>query len=66
VIPSHANEQATVNGNVTAGTKTARFMDLVRDAGVYPPLSGAVMEFDGYGVAPPDVVASSDSNDGLG
>ncbi|MDQ1474338.1 MAG: hypothetical protein QOJ99_5818 [Bryobacterales bacterium] len=49
VIPSHANEQATVNGNATAGTKTARFMDLVREAGVYPPLSGAVMEFDGYG-----------------
>jgi L-ascorbate metabolism protein UlaG (beta-lactamase superfamily) len=49
VIPSHANEQATTNGNAIAGTKTARFMDLVREAGVYPPLSGAVMEFDGHG-----------------
>jgi L-ascorbate metabolism protein UlaG (beta-lactamase superfamily) len=48
-IPSHANEQATVDGNVVAGTKTARFMDLVKEAGVYPPLSGAVMEFDGRG-----------------
>jgi L-ascorbate metabolism protein UlaG (beta-lactamase superfamily) len=49
VIPSHANEQATTNGSANAGTKTARFMDLVREAGVYPPLSGAVMEFDGFG-----------------
>jgi L-ascorbate metabolism protein UlaG (beta-lactamase superfamily) len=49
VIPSHANEQATVNGNVVAGTKTARFIDLVKEAGVYPPLSGVAMEFDGRG-----------------
>jgi L-ascorbate metabolism protein UlaG (beta-lactamase superfamily) len=49
VIPSHANEQATQNGNVLAGTKTAHFMDLVRTANVIPPLSGAVMEFDGHG-----------------
>jgi L-ascorbate metabolism protein UlaG (beta-lactamase superfamily) len=49
VIPSHANEQATTNGNAVGGTKTARFMDLVTEAGVFPPLSGAVMEFDGYG-----------------
>jgi L-ascorbate metabolism protein UlaG (beta-lactamase superfamily) len=49
VIPSHANEQATTDGNAIGGTKTARFMDLVAEAGVFPPLSGAVMEFDGYG-----------------
>jgi len=49
VIPSHANEAATSNGNIIAGTKTARFMDLVKDAGVFPPLSGTVMEFDGNG-----------------
>jgi L-ascorbate metabolism protein UlaG (beta-lactamase superfamily) len=49
VIPSHANEQATMNGNVVAGTKTARFMDLVHEAGVFPPLSGTVMEFNRRG-----------------
>jgi L-ascorbate metabolism protein UlaG (beta-lactamase superfamily) len=49
VIPSHANEQATMNGNVVQGTKTARFIDLVRGAGVFLPLSGAVMEFDHNG-----------------
>lgn len=49
VIPSHANEQATMNGSVIAGTKTARFMSLVKEADVYPPLSGAVMEFNGRG-----------------
>jgi L-ascorbate metabolism protein UlaG (beta-lactamase superfamily) len=49
VIPSHANEQATQGGNVIAGTKTARFMNLVKSADVFPPLSGTVMEFDGRG-----------------
>jgi L-ascorbate metabolism protein UlaG (beta-lactamase superfamily) len=47
VIPSHANEAATTNGELNAGTKTARFMDFVREAAVYPPLSGVTMEFDG-------------------
>ena len=49
VIPSHANEQATMNGTVIGGTKTARFMGLVRDAGVFLPLSGTVMEFNARG-----------------
>ena len=49
VIPSHANEQATRNGNVVEGTKTSRFIDLVKSADVYPPLSGRVMEFDSRG-----------------
>jgi len=49
VIPSHANEQATMNGNVVPGTKTARFMQLVRSADVFAPLSGTVMEFNGRG-----------------
>jgi len=46
---SHANEQATMNGNVVPGTKTARFMQLVRSADVFAPLSGTVMEFNGRG-----------------
>jgi L-ascorbate metabolism protein UlaG (beta-lactamase superfamily) len=49
VIPSHANEQATANGSLIAGTKTARFADLVKDAAVIPPLSGVTMEFDSHG-----------------
>ncbi len=49
VIPSHANEVATTNGQVNNGTKTARFMDLVKTAAVYPPLSGVTMQFDGNG-----------------
>jgi L-ascorbate metabolism protein UlaG (beta-lactamase superfamily) len=49
VIPSHVNEVATTNGQVNAGTKTARFIDLVRTAPVYPPLSGVTMQFDGHG-----------------
>jgi L-ascorbate metabolism protein UlaG (beta-lactamase superfamily) len=47
VIPSHANEVATTNGVVNPGTRTARFIQLVRDVAVYPPLSGVVMEFNG-------------------
>jgi L-ascorbate metabolism protein UlaG (beta-lactamase superfamily) len=49
VIPSHANERATMNGALIAGTKTARFADLVKDAGVFVPLSGTTMEFDSRG-----------------
>jgi L-ascorbate metabolism protein UlaG (beta-lactamase superfamily) len=47
VIPSHANEVATTNGMVNANTKTARFIQLVRSAAVFPPLSGVTMEFSG-------------------
>jgi L-ascorbate metabolism protein UlaG (beta-lactamase superfamily) len=47
VIPSHANEVATTNGVVNANTRTARFMQLVRSAAVFPPLSGVTMEFNG-------------------
>jgi L-ascorbate metabolism protein UlaG (beta-lactamase superfamily) len=49
VIPSHANEEATKGGVVQPGTKTRRFMDLVKGAKVYPPLSGVTMEFTGNG-----------------
>jgi L-ascorbate metabolism protein UlaG (beta-lactamase superfamily) len=49
VIPSHANEVATSGGVLLANTKTARFVQLVTTASVYPPLSGVTMEFDGLG-----------------
>jgi L-ascorbate metabolism protein UlaG (beta-lactamase superfamily) len=48
VIASHANEKATENGKLLAGTRTATFMQAV-DAPVYLPLSGVTMEFDGKG-----------------
>jgi hypothetical protein len=47
VIPSHANEVATTNGAVNANTRTARFIELVQNASVHPPLSGVAMEFNG-------------------
>jgi L-ascorbate metabolism protein UlaG (beta-lactamase superfamily) len=48
VIPSHANEVATESGAVKAGTRTARFIELVGGGlPVYVPLSGRTMEFDG-------------------
>ncbi|MEJ2309178.1 MAG: MBL fold metallo-hydrolase [Gammaproteobacteria bacterium] len=48
VIASHANEKATENGKLLAGTRTGTFMQAV-DAPVYLPLSGVTMEFDGKG-----------------
>lgn len=50
VMPSHVNEQATVDGGVTRGTRVERFRDLVRrSADVVVPLSGVTFEFDGNG-----------------
>jgi L-ascorbate metabolism protein UlaG (beta-lactamase superfamily) len=46
VIASHANEAATVDGEVQRGTKTAAFIEAVK-APVHVPLSGRTMEFDG-------------------
>jgi L-ascorbate metabolism protein UlaG (beta-lactamase superfamily) len=46
VIASHANEAATVNGEVQPGTKTAMFIEAV-NVPVHVPLSGLTMEFDG-------------------
>jgi L-ascorbate metabolism protein UlaG (beta-lactamase superfamily) len=46
VIVSHANEEATKNGEVRPGTKTETFMKAIK-ANAYVPLSGRVMEFDG-------------------
>jgi L-ascorbate metabolism protein UlaG (beta-lactamase superfamily) len=49
VIPSHANEEATVGGIVQAGTKTERFINLVGGAKVHVKLSGGTMEFNANG-----------------
>lgn len=49
VIPEHANEIATHDGRVIAGTKTARFIEMVGKLPAYPPLSGRTMQFDGDG-----------------
>jgi L-ascorbate metabolism protein UlaG (beta-lactamase superfamily) len=49
VIPEHANEVATRNGQVIPGTKTARFIEMIGKLPAYPPLSGRTMQFDGDG-----------------
>ena len=48
VIPSHANELATKDGKVVAGTRTDRFMKAVK-VPAHVPLSGKTMQFDGSG-----------------
>ncbi len=48
VIPSHANEVATDQGKVIAGTKTDDFINATNFP-VYLPLSGETMEFNGLG-----------------
>jgi len=48
VIASHANEAATENGKVTAGTRTAAFIDQANMA-VHVPLSGRTMAFSSSG-----------------
>jgi L-ascorbate metabolism protein UlaG (beta-lactamase superfamily) len=47
VIPTHANEEATVGGKLKPGSKTETFAKLVKSIPVHLPLSGKVMEFDG-------------------
>ncbi len=47
VIPSHANEEATVGGKLKPGSKTETFAKLVKGIAVHLPLSGKTMEFDG-------------------
>lgn len=49
VIASHANEVATTNGQVNAGTRTARFIDLVEGIPVHVPLSGVAISCNGQG-----------------
>lgn len=48
VIPSHANEQATRDGKVLKGTRTATFINASR-VPVHLPLSGKTMSFDSMG-----------------
>ena len=48
VIASHANEAATKNGNVVAGSRTAVFMKAARMP-VHVPLSGRTMAFNAKG-----------------
>ncbi|MEL6813766.1 MAG: MBL fold metallo-hydrolase [Cyanobacteria bacterium J06598_3] len=49
VIASHANEAATVKGEVQADTRTAAFIEATQ-ANVYVPLSGRTLSFDGKGM----------------
>ena len=49
VIPSHANETATKDGNVIAGSKTDIFTQAV-NVPVHLPLSGKTMAFDADGM----------------
>lgn len=48
VIPSHANEEATRNGKVIAGTRTAAFIKATA-VPVHVPLSGKMLSFDSTG-----------------
>lgn len=48
VIPSHANEEATRDGQVIEGTRTATFIEAV-SVPVHLPLSGRTLEFDADG-----------------
>jgi L-ascorbate metabolism protein UlaG (beta-lactamase superfamily) len=48
VIASHANEQATRNGKLLAGTRTEQFMQAA-EMPVHVPLSGKTMAFDRHG-----------------
>ncbi len=50
VIPSHANEEATIGSVVQGGTQTERFIDML-DAKIFAhvPLSGVTMEFNRQG-----------------
>ena len=48
VIASHANEVATKNGKLIAGTRTDIFIKATK-VPVYIPLSGKTLEFDGKG-----------------
>ena len=49
VIASHANEVATINGEVQPDTRTAAFIEATQ-ADVYVPLSGKTLSFDGDGI----------------
>ena len=48
VIASHANEQATMKGELLTGTRTEQFLRAV-EVPAHIPLSGKTMAFDGQG-----------------
>jgi hypothetical protein len=48
VIASHASEEATRNGELLPGTKTAAFVEATQTP-VYLPLSGKTLSFDAAG-----------------
>jgi L-ascorbate metabolism protein UlaG (beta-lactamase superfamily) len=50
VIPSHANEVATSDGQLLPSSKTARFMAALGELPLFLPLSGRTMEFNGDAV----------------
>ena len=47
VIPSHSSEEATKDGKLVPGSRTADFARLVKGRRMVLPLSGRTMEFDG-------------------
>ena len=49
VIPSHAEQAVTSNGQLISDTRTAKFITLLPEIRSYLPLSGRTMEFDGDG-----------------
>jgi ABC-type nitrate/sulfonate/bicarbonate transport system substrate-binding protein/L-ascorbate metabolism protein UlaG (beta-lactamase superfamily) len=49
VIVEHANEAVTAGGKPLPGTRTAAFVNLLKNRAVYPALSGRAMEFDARG-----------------
>lgn len=46
VIPSHAEQAATSNGQLISDTRTAKFIELLHGTRAYLPLSGRTMEFN--------------------
>ncbi|HEX9128132.1 MAG TPA: MBL fold metallo-hydrolase [Gemmatimonadaceae bacterium] len=47
VIPSHAEQPATINGQLISDTRTAKFISLLPEIRSYLPLSGRTMQLDG-------------------
>jgi L-ascorbate metabolism protein UlaG (beta-lactamase superfamily) len=47
VIPSHAEQAVTSDGQLISDTRTAKFISLLPEVRSYLPLSGHTMEFDG-------------------
>ena len=50
VIATHPNEEVTSGGKLRPKTRTAAFIDLVKDRPVYLAISGRTMEFNGDAV----------------